>query len=595
MRAPAVSFAHKIAAATLAASLTFTLVPFAHADGEGSNAIEDEAVASGLPDQPNDSIEPSLGEPQEVSAEQDTEGSPVAPMLASGLVGKPSAFINSDVALDSEPVVGSFTVDGLTFAVAEGSTAELVGVSEKARTSARPPVDSEAEADAGTLVLSESVSYGGADYILASIAPYAFYLSGVASVTLPASVNDVDDRAFCSSDVASVTVADGNQTYSSFDGALYDADQLSLLLIPEGKQGAVLLPKTAEVAEASVFSHCPLVDSISVEEDGAAFASENGLLYDASLTTLLRVPAGATEITIRDGCTTIAAGALEACAKLERINAPASVTSISPDVFTAIPTVSLLAASLTGTDDPGVPGEPSSQSAVPQLFALVTLSSTDDDLPKVNPAFIQVALIEGADDSLWQMRGFSTLFAPNASSISNAATARAVGRLLNLYGNGGRVYGIVANVPFEVVTWDSNIGAVYEIYFNGAAYSWTDTITGEVFHRAASRPGYTFKFWGTSSTATRGDVTFPFYLSKAYSNNAAFYAIWDIHVSWNPNGGNWGNNVNDTAVRTESALYGQSLSGPRDGSAPTRKGYRFAGWSLNAGASSGLNAPATSM
>ena len=425
MRAPAVSFAHKIAAATLAASLTFTLVPFAHADGEGSNAIEDEAVASGLPDQPNDSIEPSLGEPQEVSAEQDAEGSPVAPMLASGLVGKPSAFINSDVALDSEPVVGSFTVDGLTFAVAEGSTAELVGVSEKARTSARPPVDSEAEADAGTLVLSESVSYGGADYILASIAPYAFYLSGVASVTLPASVNDVDDRAFCSSDVASVTVADGNQTYSSFDGALYDADQLSLLLIPEGKQGAVLLPKTAEVAEASVFSHCPLVDSISVEEDGAAFASENGLLYDASLTTLLRVPAGATEITIRDGCTTIAAGALEACAKLTTINAPTTVSSISPDVFHAIPIASLPAASailgewaeaaspsvtLSGGVEGGeVEGSNDGQvsEASTQLTAMVALSSTDGELPTIDPTAVTVLLPIGAVAMPWQSFGFT--------------------------------------------------------------------------------------------------------------------------------------------------------------------------------------------
>ena len=127
MRASAVSFTQKLTAAILAALLTLTLVPFAHADGEGSSAVEDESVASGLPDQSNASVD-SFGEFQEVSAEQDTEGSLVAPMLASGLVGKPSNFINSDVALDSEPVIGSFTVDGLTFAVAEGSTVELVGV-----------------------------------------------------------------------------------------------------------------------------------------------------------------------------------------------------------------------------------------------------------------------------------------------------------------------------------------------------------------------------------------------------------------------------------------------------------------------------------
>ena len=105
------------------------------------------------------------------------------------------------------------------------------------------------------------------------------------------------NRAFRSSDVASVAVAEGNQDYSSFDGALYSADKTRLLLIPEGRVGAVLLPREAEVADPGKFSHCSLVDAISVE-DGAAFASENGLLYSSDLTTLLRVPAGATEITI---------------------------------------------------------------------------------------------------------------------------------------------------------------------------------------------------------------------------------------------------------------------------------------------------------
>ena len=412
MRAPAVSFAKKIAAATLAALLTFALVPCAYADGEGTSEGNADNVASGLPDQSNDSTD-SSGESQEASAEQDAEGSPVAPMLASGLAGKPSSFINSDVALDGEPVIGSFTLDGLTFAVIDEATVKLVGVSEEAGASPRrvvassqgleapdvlsdlgsTPASSEADTDAGMLTLPESVAYEGTAYTLASIAPYAFYLSGVTSVTLPASVSDVDDRAFRSSDVASVTVAEGNPSYSSFDGALYDAEQLSLLLIPEGKQGTVRIPKTAETVEASVFSHCPLVDSISVDAGSAAFASENGLLYTSDLTTLLRVPAGAEEITIREGCTTIAAGALEACAELTTINAPASVTSISPDIFHAIPTVSLPAASLT--------------EEAPQLTAMVALSSATDELPGAASSAVVVMLPDGASGEPWQSIGLA--------------------------------------------------------------------------------------------------------------------------------------------------------------------------------------------
>ena len=258
------------------------------------------------------------------------------------------------------------------------------------------------EAGAASLALPESVAYEGADYALASIAPYAFYLSGVTDVTLPATVIDVDDRAFRSSDVANVSVAEANPTYSSFDGALYSAGLTSLLLIPGGRQGAVRIPSQASDVPASAFSHCALVTAISVDAGGAHLSSWEGLLYDADGTTLLRVPAGATEIAIREGCTTIAAGAMEACASLERINAPSTVTSISPDVFTAIPTVSLLAASLAGADDPGTAGESSSQDAAPQLNAMVALSSTDDSVSAVDASAVTAYVPEDADKSVWE-------------------------------------------------------------------------------------------------------------------------------------------------------------------------------------------------
>ena len=264
------SFARKITACLVAALLSLALVPaFALAEDGHSGAEGSEgAFGSEVPTSPQPPSDPSteaFGSSVTLSGAAEggeVEGSNEKPLtLASGLVGAPSNFINSDVALDGEPVVGSFTVDGLTYAVIDESTIELVGASE---------------ADAGTLMLPESVAYADSEYTLASIAPYAFYLSGVVSVTLPASVSDVDDRAFRSSDVASVAVAEGNLTYSSFDGALYSADKTRLLLIPEGRVGAVLLPREAEVADPGKFSHCSLVDAISVE-DGAAFASENGL------------------------------------------------------------------------------------------------------------------------------------------------------------------------------------------------------------------------------------------------------------------------------------------------------------------------------
>ncbi len=392
MRAPAVSFVRKLLLAVVMGLLACSLVPLGSAFAEGEEA-------------------PSA-------------------LLASSLMDGSASVVREDVVLAApegdvapEPVIGSFTVDGLTFAVIDESHVELVGVSSgwQQITSSQEGEDSGvapmlasgsdgAEADASTLALPESITYEGVDYDVIAIAPYAFYLSGVASVTLPASVSDVDDHAFRSSDVASVQIAEGNPTYSSFDGALYDAEQLSLLLIPEGKQGTVLLPKTAESAAPSVFSHCPLVMQIAVEEGSAAFASENGLLYDASLTTLLRVPAGATDITIREGCTTIAAGAMEACASLVTITASASVTSISPYLFEQEPETVMAPVAVAAVEDEaeGDSTEGSeSADAASQLTAMVALSSVDDGLPEVDASAIDLMLSDGANGASWGILGLS--------------------------------------------------------------------------------------------------------------------------------------------------------------------------------------------
>ena len=298
--------------------------------------------------------------------------------------------ISADVALGTdgsalEPVVGSFAVEGLTYAIVGEGAVRLVGASSPG------PL----------LAVPAAVSHEGADYAVAAIGAYAFAGCQAATVSLPATVADVDLRAFRSTAVQRIVVAPPNPTFLSFDGALYRADPTSLLLIPGGRAGTVRILSQTEVVAPGALSHCAQVTSIDADADGAAFRSWDGLLYTADGTTLVAVPAGAAEIAIREGCTTLAPGALAGCTQLRAVHAPGSVTSVSPDAFTVEP------AAVSG-------------SSPAQLTSLVALSATADDLPKVDPEGIVASLAAGADPAPWEAAGFTVQAAdatPDASAL----------------------------------------------------------------------------------------------------------------------------------------------------------------------------------
>ena len=103
MRSPATPPRHKLASALAVAILALALLPML---GGQPAAIAEEACGGAA-----------------------AEGGSGVPLVADALAGKPTRLVNQVVALDGQaPVLGSFTVDGMTYAVTGEGAMELVAV-----------------------------------------------------------------------------------------------------------------------------------------------------------------------------------------------------------------------------------------------------------------------------------------------------------------------------------------------------------------------------------------------------------------------------------------------------------------------------------
>ena len=278
MRSPATPPRHKLASALAVAILALALLPML---GGQPAAIAEEACGGAA-----------------------AEGGSGVPLVADALAGKPTCFVNQVVALDGQaPVLGSFTVDGMTYAVtgegavelvavapavlAGGLAAGLAGLPLPAPTAPPPerePSDSSEDEEASdpvALDVPDLVEHDGATYSVTSIGPRAFVGCDADMVRVSPSVASVDEAAFRGSAVGGVEVAEGSQSLASYEGVLYDAGFNSLLLIPEGKKGVVRIHSNTSVVPQSAFSHCAGVESIEVDAGNESFCVEDGVLYGA--------------------------------------------------------------------------------------------------------------------------------------------------------------------------------------------------------------------------------------------------------------------------------------------------------------------------
>ena len=96
----------------------------------------------------------------------------------------------------------------------------------------------------------------------------------------------------------------------------------------------ITLPKKLKTLGEAVFEGCTALEAINVAEGNASFASADGVLFNKAKTNLLAFPAGKTgAYAVPSGTEEIAASAFSRCVGLSAITLPETLTSIGDEVF----------------------------------------------------------------------------------------------------------------------------------------------------------------------------------------------------------------------------------------------------------------------
>ena len=188
-----------------------------------------------------------------------------------------------------------------------------------------------------------SVSFGtGADLMIYG---YAFYNSGLQTVTVPANVTYLGEYvfAFCRS-LQSITVEEANTAYSSEGGVLFDKTGTRLVVCPAGKTGSYTVPSRVSVLGFGAFEGCSL-SNVVIPDDSQLTTIGYRAFYNLENLTAIRLPASLLSIdyyafaycgnlqtvTIAPGSQLggIYEGAFYNCTKLQSFTIPAKVREIA--------------------------------------------------------------------------------------------------------------------------------------------------------------------------------------------------------------------------------------------------------------------------
>ncbi len=167
--------------------------------------------------------------------------------------------------------------------------------------------------------------------------------SGILHV--PGSVRVIDDGCFMYwSDMTGILLPDGLTRIG--DRAFLDCRSLQNITLPESlttiddcaflcceSLRSIRIPKNVSRIGKSAFGGCTNLERIEVDGRNPYFTSQNGVLYDRDMHTLLCCPCGSSCFDIPESVTRLGDSAFRSCSKLEKISVPGHVKHIGRCAF----------------------------------------------------------------------------------------------------------------------------------------------------------------------------------------------------------------------------------------------------------------------
>ena len=145
--------------------------------------------------------------------------------------------------------------------------------------------------------------------------------TSLTSITIPDSVKEISIRAFkgCT-ELQEFVVKENSNYFCSIDGVLYDYSVSELIKCPVGKYSITIPDSVTKIGDWAL-DGCGLQE-IVVEKGNNHFRLIDGILYNESVSKLIRCPICKNSITVPNSVTAIDNNAFECCDNLTNITLP---------------------------------------------------------------------------------------------------------------------------------------------------------------------------------------------------------------------------------------------------------------------------------